>query len=201
MEPLPPFQFSLRTIFVAMLLAGVWLGVYRYVSIAREEARARQVPNNLQVWGGQPRPWRGVVEITRRFHASPTRVFKALTEADTLKRIFELSRVEVDPHVSGRFRFENDAVEALPGLHVVSGEYKDLEPGLRIVKSWVYEGPLSPDGKLELLLTIDLREIKPGVVELSLRQEGPELADDEKREEGRQGWSAALDILEEVLAE
>ncbi len=137
----------------------------------------------------------GSITLVRTIKAPPRTVFAAWIDPGKLKRLFGLSRVEVDPRVGGRYRFENSSPEP-PGLHVVSGEYKKLEPGRRIVKSWIYERPMSPDAGVETLVTIELFEIEPNVVELFLREEGPTLADCGERELAREKWFQTLNDLE-----
>jgi uncharacterized protein YndB with AHSA1/START domain len=61
----------------------------------------------------------------------------------------------------------------------------------RLVKTWFYDGP---HGRYETpsLVTVDLREVRPGVTELTLTH--AKLRDDDTREAGA-GWGLCLDKL------
>jgi len=71
-------------------------------------------------------------------------------------------------------------------------------PGRRIVKTWVYEGPYVPNGKMEALLTVEFRENGPNT-EVALRHKG--LTSPRYREAIQQGaWAKAMDNLESLLS-
>lgn len=139
------------------------------------------------------------VTVKRTIPSSAERVFAAWTSADTIKRVLGLSRVELDARVGGRYRFETDGDDESPGRHVVWGEYKHLTRGRRIVQTWFYEGPMLPGERLETLVTLELRAIRPDLVEVSVREEGSLLADGSLREFALDAWTTALSDLELAL--
>ena len=48
-------------------------------------------------------------------------------------------------------------------------EYRELVPGRRLVKTWIYEGPVKEFEHHETLLTVELREVGPRLTELTLK--------------------------------
>lgn len=133
------------------------------------------------------------VHLTRTIHAPARCVFAAWIDARQLER-WLTQTAQTDPRIGGRFRLEVRKDEA---THVVTGEYLELVPGRRIVKTWNYEGPYSPEGRMEARLAVEFRE-KGQSTELSLRHEA--LTSPRYREAIQQGaWSKALDKLELIL--
>ncbi|MGH7713430.1 MAG: SRPBCC family protein [Gemmatimonadaceae bacterium] len=140
-----------------------------------------------------------VVTAARTIVAPAGAIFAAWTDAATLKRVFGLSRAELDVRLGGRYRFETDGTDEFPGRHVVTGEYRELVPRRRIVQSWIYEGPMTPGEVIETLVTVELREIMPDVVQVTLREEGPTFADAGQRAFALAAWTMALRDLELTL--
>ncbi|MGH9353238.1 MAG: SRPBCC family protein [Terriglobia bacterium] len=135
------------------------------------------------------------VQVTRSLSASPERVYEAWTNAGLLQR-WLAPKAEADARVGGRFRLEVDKPE---GLHVVTGEYRELSPARRIVMTWIYEGPMASSGKMEALLTVDFR-VNGQKTEVSLLHEG--LTNPRYLDVIRQGaWNQALDQLDALLSE
>jgi uncharacterized protein YndB with AHSA1/START domain len=135
------------------------------------------------------------VAVTRTVRAAAPRVFEAWTDAKLLQRWFAPS-AQSDPRAGGRYRFEVPETQA---LHVVSGDYREFEPNHRLVMTWVYEGPLSPEGRMNARLTVDFRGLGPDT-ELSLRHEN--LTSPAYRDAIKSGaWTEALDNLDALLAE
>jgi len=134
------------------------------------------------------------VNATRRIHASPERVFEAWVDANLLKR-WLAPEAAADPRLGGQFRL---AVSKGEETHVVTGEYRAFVPGRQLVMTWVYEGPMAPEGKMEALLTVGFSQ-EGEDTEVSLRHE--HLSNPTYRDAIRQGaWTKALDGLEAVLA-
>jgi len=106
----------------------------------------------------------------------------------------------VDARVGGQFRFETQAGDDPAVKHVVTGEYRELEPGHRLVTSWVYEGPMHPGERVETLLTVEFKAIEANAVELTLTEEGPSLEDQEARLAGQDAWMDALKMLEIICS-
>ncbi len=133
------------------------------------------------------------VSLVRTIQVPAQRVFAAWIDARQLER-WLTQTAQTDARVGGRFRLEVRKEEA---THVVTGEYRELVPGRRIVKTWVYEGPYVPNGKMEALLTVEFRENGPNT-EVALSHEG--LTSPRYREAIQQGaWAKALDSLEALL--
>jgi uncharacterized protein YndB with AHSA1/START domain len=85
------------------------------------------------------------------------------------------------------------------GSHVVTGEYRELEPARRATMTWVYEGPLAPDGKVPTLVTVELRE-DGGGTNIDLHHEN--LTHPNYREVIKSGaWTKAFDELEAMLTD
>jgi len=145
-------------------------------------------------------PERNVVTLVRRSKVSPQRIFAAWTDAALLRRWlapgeYVVAAAEADARVGGRHRIE---VQGPSGdKHIVSGEYKELVPHRRIVATWEYQGPNTRRPQPATLLTVELREIAPGVSELMLKHE--RLADSEGRDRLQQGWTACLAKLDALL--
>ncbi len=131
-------------------------------------------------------------KITRTINAPAAKVFEAWTDADQLKRWlaphpYEVREAAVDARPGGRYR----VVAAIEGEepHTTTGKYLELEPGSRLVKTWFYQGPLGDD-VTPSVVTVDFREVAPGVTELTLTH--AELRDDADASEG---WTLILDQL------
>ena len=140
------------------------------------------------------------ITIVRTFAASPAEVFAAWTDPALLRRWLAPSPCEVveasaDARPGGRYRIVVAAPDG--SRHTTSGEYLEVVPGKRLVKTWVYEGPGAPDG-YPTLLTVELREIQPGSTEVTLRQD--RLLTLQDREGNREGWRLCFDNLDALLS-
>ncbi len=136
------------------------------------------------------------IKMTRMINAPAAKVFEAWTDVAQLKRWFaphpyEVREATADVRPGGRYRFV--AASEDDGPHTTTGEYLELEPGRRLVMTWFYEGPFGDD-ETPSVLTVDFREVAPGVTELTLTH--AELRDDEG---GREGWTLILDKLAALL--
>ncbi len=139
------------------------------------------------------------VTVTRRFDASPERVFDAWLDPQTAARwLFataggEMVRAETDPRVGGRFSFV-DRRDGQDVEHV--GEYLVIERPTRLV--FTFAVPLySPEyDRVE----ISIRRLDKGC-ELTLTNEmSPEIFA-EWGEKTREGWGTILDGLAYTLGE
>ncbi len=135
------------------------------------------------------------MRVTRRFTATPARVFEAWLEPETAGKFLfatktgTMVRVDIDVRVGGRFalvdRRDGEDIE-----HI--GEYLEIDRPRRLV--FTFGVP-----KYSALLTrviIDIAPLASGC-ELTLTQEGvlPEW-----REKSIEGWTMILDGLAGVLA-
>lgn len=135
--------------------------------------------------------------LKRTLKAPAEKVFAAWTQPDSLKRWFVPNDqtappvVEADVRVGGRYRIimrRTDGEE-----HRISGEYREIVQGRKLVFTWAWEG--TPERVS--LVTI---EIKPttGGCELTLTHE--RFFDEEARDRHQQGWTAVLERFERYLA-
>jgi uncharacterized protein YndB with AHSA1/START domain len=140
--------------------------------------------------------------LVRTLQAPAQEVFKAWTDPGLLNRWMSIpggSTVswQVDARVGGRYRMESKTPDGQ--VHVTTGVYQELEPGRRLVQTWVYEGPFPDFIGRETLLTVELRELGPSLTELTLRHE--RLPSDAYKTSVTQGWTALLDSLVAQYAE
>lgn len=143
------------------------------------------------------KPPKSAIVMTRTIESTPDDVFAAWTEPAMLRRWLapppcRVAQAEVDPRIGGRYRIV--VADPSGGTHVTSGEYLEFEPGKRLVKTWIYEGP----PRSESVVTVDFREIAPGVTELTLRHDRLMVSSD--RAKVGSGWVLCLDELESALA-
>ena len=77
-----------------------------------------------------------VIRVTRRFDASPERVFDAWLDAEKARRFLfatstgQMVRAEIEPHVGGTFNF-TDRRDGVDVVHV--GEYLEIDRPRRLV--------------------------------------------------------------------
>ena len=98
---------------------------------------------------------------------------------------------KADVRVGGRFHVGfrgNDG-----GQHDVSGIYKEVVPGRRLVFSWAWR--TTPERCS--LVTVDLKPDGDSTI-LTLTHE--QFFDEKARDDHRDGWGMALDKLEELFA-
>jgi uncharacterized protein YndB with AHSA1/START domain/ectoine hydroxylase-related dioxygenase (phytanoyl-CoA dioxygenase family) len=132
------------------------------------------------------------LDIEREFHAQPEELFRAWTEAESLRNWFQPAgararRVELDPREGGRFELEFPAATGT-GL-VVAGRYRELAQR-RLVLDFHprWSGALS--GRASLV-TVDLVP-RAGATTLVLRHEGLDPSD---REVLALGWQQCFSRL------
>lgn len=140
--------------------------------------------------------------LVRTLQAPAQEVFKAWTDPALLNRWMSLpgggtASWEVDARVGGRYRFEMRTPDGQ--VHVTSGVYRELEPGRRLVQTWAYDGPHTDFVGHETLLTVELRELEPGVTELTLKHE--RAPSEAYLDSVTRGWTALLDSLAALYAE
>lgn len=139
------------------------------------------------------------VRVTRRFSASPEKVFDAWLDPAMIGRWMfgpalrdeEILRISVDPRVGGRFSFlvRRDGQEL---DHV--GTYVELDRPWRLVFTW----GVNRDSGDTSRVTVEI-ELVEGGSELTLVHElDPAWAGYAKRTE--EGWAKMLGVLADVLA-
>lgn len=142
------------------------------------------------------------VVITRRLAATPAQVFEACTDPGLLARwfgpkAFDVCEVHADPRVGGLFRFR---MKSERGTYGARGVYQQVMPPSLLVLTWTWmeaaEGE-ELDG-VESLLTFDLQPDGDGTL-LTLTHD--RLLDQESADGHREGWTEAVDKLEQLFAE
>lgn len=140
--------------------------------------------------------------LTRRFAASPERVFEACTRPELLARWFspkpfDVCEFEADVRVGGRFAFR---MTGAPGEYAAEGIYRELVPARRLVLTWTWtDGPADePPDDATSLVTIDLKPDGDGTM-LTLTHEG--LADQAQVDSHAEGWMQTFDKLAHLLEE
>ena len=141
------------------------------------------------------------ITIVRTFAAPVDEVFAAWTDPDLILQWLapapcRLLEATADARVGGRYRL----VVVTPNgeLHVTSGEYRELVPNVRLVKTWVYEGPNFGGRPYPTLITVDFRATSPDTTEITLRQD--QLIAPEDRAGNREGWRLCFLKLDALLA-
>lgn len=152
--------------------------------------------------GPHPAPAADAPSITviRTIPAPPAEVFAAWTDPALLRRWLapgpcEVGEAEADPRPGGRYRIV--AVEPDGTRHVTTGEYLEVVPGRRLVKTWVYEGDGRSAHRYPTLLTVDFHDTGAGATELVIRQD--QLLTAEDRAGNREGWRLCLNRLEALV--
>ena len=140
------------------------------------------------------------ITMVRTFAAPAADVFTAFTDATLLRQwlapgFMEVVEASADARPGGHYRIV--VADPAGNRHVTSGEYREVIPGKRLVKTWVYEGPNPPVTSYPTLLTVDFRETGPNATEITLRQD--QLVTHEDREGNRAGWKACFIKLDAVL--
>jgi uncharacterized protein YndB with AHSA1/START domain len=134
--------------------------------------------------------------LKRRLKAAPERVYAAWTDPAQLVRWFgpdsgAVTRAEAEARVGGRYAiiFQTQDGEK----HHVSGVYREVVPGERLVFTWAWRS--TPDR--ESLVTVELRPDGEGT-SLTLTHE--RFFDEPARDRHREGWTGSLDKLERLFA-
>ncbi len=132
--------------------------------------------------------------VTRRFSASPERVFDTWLDPEKVRHWFapelgEMVRVEIDARVGGSFSFmqrrDGEDVD-----HV--GEYLEIDRPRRLVFTW----GVPPEPSDSSRVIIDIAPLEPGC-ELTLTHEmHPDWADYVDRTEA--AWARMLDAMAEL---
>jgi len=135
------------------------------------------------------------LEIRRLIKAPRDRVYAAWTDPAQLKQWFGPEGVQThvliaESRVGGKFRWDlsNSEGEKM----TVSGEYRELQPGKKIVFTWQWQDDETWENHSSVV-TVELEEAGGGT-ELRLRHE--QLPNEESRDGHNRGWNSALDKLE-----
>ena len=137
------------------------------------------------------------LEIKRFIRAPRDQVYAAWTDPAQLKEWFGPESVRTrnliaDVRVGGEFRWDLTDQE---GKEVtISGEYREVEPGKKIVFTWRLEG--DEDWKNHSTVTVEFFD-REGGTEIRLTHE--KLPNEASRDDHTQGWNSVLDKVEKFL--
>jgi len=137
------------------------------------------------------------LEIKRLIRAPRDQVYAAWTDPAQLKEWFGPESVQTrnliaDVRVGGEFRWDLTDQE---GKEVtISGEYREVEPGKKIVFTWRLEG--DEDWKNHSTVTVEFFD-REGGTEIRLTHE--KLPNEASRDDHTQGWNSVLDKVEKFL--
>jgi len=139
------------------------------------------------------------LEIKRFIKAPRAGVYAAWTDPAQLQKCFGPENVKTrnlvaDVRVEGRFRWDCTDPE---GKEVtISGEYRELQPGKKIVFTWRLEE--EEDWKNHRsIVTVEFFD-REGGTELRLTHE--KLPNEASRDDHNQGWNSVLDRLEKFVS-
>ena len=136
------------------------------------------------------------VQVSRSFPVSKERLYKAWTEPEELKKWWKpmgktLKAVENDIREGGQVRYSfEDGLE-------ISGEYKQVDAGSKLVYSWIWQIPQATLHNGDYLLTVAFNE-EGEQSSLSVTQEN--FAQEHAIKPHEEGWQEALDALQHHLS-
>lgn len=135
------------------------------------------------------------LEIKRFIKAPRDRVYAAWTDPAQLKQWFGPENVEThdlvaDVRVGGKYRWDLSNPEG--ERMTVLGEYRELQPGKKIVFTWQWDDDEVWENRTSIV-TVELDDVDGGT-QLRLRHE--QLPSEESRDRHNQGWNSVLDKLE-----
>ena len=139
------------------------------------------------------------LEIKRLIKAPRDRVYAAWTDAAQMKHWFGPENVQTrdlvaDVRVGGKYRWDltNSEGEKMS----VRGEYRELEPGKKIVFTWQWEDDEDWENHISIV-TVELFD-RDGGTELRLTHE--QLPSEESCDRHIDGWKSVLDRLERFFS-
>jgi uncharacterized protein YndB with AHSA1/START domain len=133
------------------------------------------------------RPMTRTFEHTLTVARPRDEVFRALTDADDLKRWWITDGIS-EPRAGGRYRYEWKMADPADD-HVQEGAYDEVIDGERIAYPWS-----SPAGDSRVTVTLSERD---GATQVSLVHE--RIAAEDQFERYEQGWTGFLANLKSVL--
>ncbi|PYL67454.1 MAG: SRPBCC domain-containing protein [Verrucomicrobia bacterium] len=138
------------------------------------------------------------LEIRRFIKARRDRVYAAWTDPEQLKKWFGPENVKTrdliaDVREGGQFRW--DCTDAEGKEVTISGEYRELQPGKKIVFTWKHEA--NEDWKNHSLVTVEFLD-REGGTEVRLTHEN--LPTEASRDDHEQGWHSVVGKLEQFLS-
>lgn len=139
------------------------------------------------------------LEIKRFIDAPRDRVYAAWTDPAQMKQWFGPENVQTrelvaDVRVGGKYRW--DLTNSEGEKMTCRGEYRELQPGKRIVFTWHWEDDEVWKNHTSVV-TVELSD-RDGGTELRLIHE--KLPSEESRDRHNEGWNGALDKLEKFFS-
>ncbi len=140
-----------------------------------------------------------ILTINRFIKAPRDRVYAAWTDPEQLKEWFGPEQVQTrsltaDSRVGGKFQWDLTGPEG--DEMTVSGEYRELLPGRKIVFTWQWQDD-EDWAKHHSVVTVELSD-RDGGTDLRLTHE--KLPNENSRTGHTRGWNSALDKLEKWLS-
>jgi uncharacterized protein YndB with AHSA1/START domain len=138
------------------------------------------------------------LEIKRVINAPRDHVYAAWTDATQLREWFGPENVQTreivaDARKGGEFRW--DLINPEGEEMTIRGEYRELQPGKKIVFTWQWEDDEDWENHISIV-TVELTD-REGGTELRLIHE--QLPSEESRDGHNRGWNSALDKLEKFV--
>ncbi|HEY9229405.1 MAG TPA: SRPBCC domain-containing protein [Gemmatimonadaceae bacterium] len=142
-----------------------------------------------------PPPPEQSITVVRTISAPVSSVFAAWTTPELLRQwlapaFCKVIEVTADARPGGAYRIVVQS--PFGGKTITFGEYREIIPDRRIVKTWVLEGR-SPVANYHTLVTVDFRALGPASTEITILQEGLKTKVD--RAGNRGGWNSCLKKL------
>ncbi len=139
------------------------------------------------------------LEIKRLINAPRDHVYAAWTDPAQLKQWFGPENVQTrdliaDARVGGEFRW--DLINPEGEKMTIRGEYRELEPGKKIVFTWQWQDDEDWQNHVSIV-TVEFSDAEGGT-ELRLTHE--QLPNEESRDRHNEGWNSVLDKLEKFLS-
>ena len=138
------------------------------------------------------------LEITRIINAPRDRVYAAWTDPAQLRQWFGPENVQTrnlvaDARVGGKFQWDltNPEGEQM----TVAGEYRELQPGKKVVVTWQWQDDENWEGH-ESVVTVEFSDCDGGT-EVRLIHE--QLPSEESRDRHSEGWTSLLEKLEKFV--
>jgi len=140
-----------------------------------------------------------LLEIKRFIKASPNRVYAAWTDPAQLKKWFGPENVKTrnliaEVRVGGQFRW--DCTDPEGNEVTISGEYREVEPGKKIVFTWQLEDDEDWKNRSSIV-TVEFFDREGGT---ELRLTHAKLPNEASRDDHTNGWNSVLDKLEKFLS-
>lgn len=141
------------------------------------------------------------IVIVRTFAAPVAEVFEAWTDPALMQQWLapwgcKVIEAVADVRPGGSWRVV--VKPAIGGRTVTVGEYVEIVPNQRIVKTWVLKGRTPAAADYPTLLTVEFRALGPDSTELTLRQD--RLLTRIDRAGNRGGWRQCFNKLDALLA-